>query len=429
MREWDLTALRRHVGLVLQDVVLFAGSVAENLTLGRDLPRAAVEEVARRVHADPFIRALDGGYDAALLERGANLSHGQRQLLSVARALLYNPPVLVLDEATSSVDPETEHLLRDAVDQLLAGRTSMVIAHRLSTIQRADRVLVLQRGQLDRRRPPQRASRSGRALPHPLGAPVRPRRPRNRPGGRHDRAGMTSALRQRVNALVRRVPRGRVVTYGQVAALVGAPRAARAVGQAMRVCPAGGAVASRRERSRDGQPPRGRQRGAQPAAAPGGRGRPLRPGPDRPRALRLVQRAAVPDRRAGSARSCSDDAARHGSRPGGARGARRGERGDRARGERSHRRPGGDRVRRGRGTDREVARVPGRRRAHPGAGVRSEPGRRAPPGRAERPGCPSGRRRCRASRDRVRDRRRPAGRPSAGRSASSSIRTSSATSV
>jgi ATP-binding cassette, subfamily B, multidrug efflux pump len=148
VREWDLPALRRHVGLVLQDVVLFAGTVEQNLALGRALPRSAVEDVARRVHADPFIHSLAGAYDAPLLERGANLSHGQRQLLSVARALLYNPPVLVLDEATSSVDPETEHLLQDAVNQLLTGRTSMVIAHRFSTIQRADRVMVLQHGQL-----------------------------------------------------------------------------------------------------------------------------------------------------------------------------------------------------------------------------------------------------------------------------------------
>jgi ATP-binding cassette subfamily B protein len=148
VREWDLVALRRHVGLVLQDVVLFAGTVAENLALGEYAPRSTIEDVARRVHADPFVRALPGGYDAALLERGANLSHGQRQLLSVARALLYNPPVLVLDEATSSVDPETERLLRDAVDQLLAGRTSVVIAHRFSTILRADRVMVLQHGRL-----------------------------------------------------------------------------------------------------------------------------------------------------------------------------------------------------------------------------------------------------------------------------------------
>src|SRR4029453_1363236 len=148
VREWDLTALRQHVGLVLQDVVLFAGTVAENLTLGRDLPRSTVESVARRAPPEGFIRALARGYDAPLLERGANLSHGQRQLLSVARALLYNPPVLVLDEATSSVDPETERLLQDAVNQLLAGRNSLVIAHRFSTILRADRVLVLQRGAL-----------------------------------------------------------------------------------------------------------------------------------------------------------------------------------------------------------------------------------------------------------------------------------------
>jgi ATP-binding cassette subfamily B protein len=148
VREWDVTALRQHVGLVLQDVVLFAGTVAENLALGRDLPRSTIEGVARRAHADAFIRSLAGGYDAPLLERGANLSHGQRQLLSVARALLYNPPVLILDEATSSVDPEAEHLLQDAVDQLLVGRTSMVIAHRLSTIQRADRVVVLQHGRV-----------------------------------------------------------------------------------------------------------------------------------------------------------------------------------------------------------------------------------------------------------------------------------------
>jgi ATP-binding cassette subfamily B protein len=148
VRAWDLVALRRHVGLVLQDVVLFAGTVAENLALDRDLSRTMIEDVARRVHADSFIRRLPGEYEASLLERGANLSHGQRQLLSVARALLYNPPVLVLDEATSSVDPGTEHLLQDAVNELLAGRTSVVIAHRFSTIQRADRVAVLQHGQL-----------------------------------------------------------------------------------------------------------------------------------------------------------------------------------------------------------------------------------------------------------------------------------------
>jgi ATP-binding cassette subfamily B protein len=149
VRDWDLAALRRHVGLVLQDVVVFSGTIEANLTLGRpDIDPGAVEDAARRAHADTFIRALPGGYAEPVHERGANLSFGQRQLLSVARALVYNPPVLVLDEATSSVDPETEHLVQDAIDLLLTGRTSVVIAHRFSTIRRSDRVLVLQHGQL-----------------------------------------------------------------------------------------------------------------------------------------------------------------------------------------------------------------------------------------------------------------------------------------
>ncbi len=148
VRDWDLVALRRHVGLVLQDVVLFSGSVQENVALGRAVPCGTVEAAVRRVHADALVESLPGRYAAAVLERGANLSHGQRQLLSIARALVYNPPVLVLDEATSSVDPETERALQDAIDELLAGRTSVVIAHRLSTIQRTDRVLVFQRGRL-----------------------------------------------------------------------------------------------------------------------------------------------------------------------------------------------------------------------------------------------------------------------------------------
>jgi ATP-binding cassette subfamily B protein len=149
VRAWDLGALRRHVGLVLQDVVVFSGTIEANLTLGRAEARGAeVEEAARRAHADGFIRSLPGSYAEEVRERGANLSQGQRQLLSVARALVYNPPVLVLDEATSSVDPETERLLQDAVDQLLTGRTSIVIAHRFSTIQRADRVLVLRHGEI-----------------------------------------------------------------------------------------------------------------------------------------------------------------------------------------------------------------------------------------------------------------------------------------
>lgn len=149
VREWDLGALRRHVGLVLQDVVVFTGTVAENITLGDPgIAGTEVEAAARRAHIDVFIRSLPRQYEEAIRERGANLSHGQRQLLAVARALVYNPPVLVLDEATSSVDPDTELLVRDALDRLLSGRTSVVIAHRFSTIQRADRVLVLHRGRL-----------------------------------------------------------------------------------------------------------------------------------------------------------------------------------------------------------------------------------------------------------------------------------------
>jgi ATP-binding cassette subfamily B protein len=150
VREWDPAALRRHVGLVLQDVVVFTGTVEENLTLWQgDVTRADVEAAARRAHVDRFVRALPGGYAEPVRERGANLSYGQRQLLAVARALVYNPPVLVLDEATSSVDPETEFLLQDALDQLLRHRTSVIIAHRFSTIQRADRIVVLHRGRVE----------------------------------------------------------------------------------------------------------------------------------------------------------------------------------------------------------------------------------------------------------------------------------------
>jgi ATP-binding cassette subfamily B protein len=149
VRAWDLGALRRHVGLVLQDVVVFTGTVAENIALGDpEVKRVEVEAAARRAHLDGFVRSLPAEYDEEIRERGANLSHGQRQLLAVARALVYNPPVLVLDEATSSVDPETELRLQDALDRLLSGRTSVTIAHRFSTIQRADRVLVLHRGRL-----------------------------------------------------------------------------------------------------------------------------------------------------------------------------------------------------------------------------------------------------------------------------------------
>ena len=148
VREWDPTALRRRIAVVLQDVFLFSGPVEANITLGRaDVPRAAVEAAAAHVNADGFIRRL-GGYDALVRERGSNLSGGQRQLLAFARALAHEPAILVLDEATSSVDAETEQLVQDALDRLLRGRTAIVIAHRLSTIENADRILVLHKGEL-----------------------------------------------------------------------------------------------------------------------------------------------------------------------------------------------------------------------------------------------------------------------------------------
>jgi ABC-type multidrug transport system fused ATPase/permease subunit len=147
LREWDTQALRRRIGVVFQDVFLFAGTVAENIALGRrDLGPAAVAAAARRVRADRFIERLPAGYDEPVRERGYNLSTGQRQLIAFARALAYDPEILVLDEATASVDPETEHLIQEALRELFRNRTAIVIAHRLSTIERADRILVLHRG-------------------------------------------------------------------------------------------------------------------------------------------------------------------------------------------------------------------------------------------------------------------------------------------
>jgi ATP-binding cassette subfamily B protein len=148
VRDWDVAALRRRIAVVLQDVFLFSGSVTDNVTLGTaGIERATVEAACRYVHADGFVQRL-GGYDAELRERGTNLSTGQRQLLAFARALAHDPAILVMDEATSSVDPETEWLVQDALAKLLAGRTALVIAHRLSTIEQADRILVLHKGQL-----------------------------------------------------------------------------------------------------------------------------------------------------------------------------------------------------------------------------------------------------------------------------------------
>lgn len=152
IREMRLRDLRRHIGLVLQDVFLFSGTVERNITLGDpEVERESVVRAAAMVGADRFIERLPQGYLQDVRERGASLSHGQRQLLSFVRALVYDPEILVLDEATSSVDTETEHIIQNALERLMEGRTSIVVAHRLSTIQHADQILVMHRGQIRER--------------------------------------------------------------------------------------------------------------------------------------------------------------------------------------------------------------------------------------------------------------------------------------
>jgi ATP-binding cassette subfamily B protein len=149
IREMPLTEVRSLFGLVLQDVHLFSGTITSNIRLGNDaIDDERVRLAARAVHAHRFIEALPGGYDARVAERGATLSVGQKQLLSFARALAFDPRVLVLDEATSSVDTETELLIRDALRVLMSGRTTLAIAHRLSTIQDMDKILVFHKGKL-----------------------------------------------------------------------------------------------------------------------------------------------------------------------------------------------------------------------------------------------------------------------------------------
>ena len=149
LQEYDIYALRSHIGIVLQEVFLFSGTIYENITLRNDaIPLAKVEEVTKMLNMHDFIMRLPGGYGFNVMERGSTLSQGQRQLLSFARALLYNPSILVLDEATSSVDSESEQLIQHAIDTLIKGRTSIVIAHRLSTIRKADRIIVMEQGKV-----------------------------------------------------------------------------------------------------------------------------------------------------------------------------------------------------------------------------------------------------------------------------------------
>ncbi|MCM2257742.1 MAG: ABC transporter ATP-binding protein/permease [Vicinamibacteria bacterium] len=151
VRELDPADLRRCLALVLQDVHLSSGTIASNIRLGSDISDQRLRAAAEAVHAHHFIEALPGGYDAEVKERGATLSVGQKQLLSFARALAHDPRVLILDEATSSVDTETELLIQDALRTLLQGRTAIVIAHRLSTIQHVDEILVLHKGRIRER--------------------------------------------------------------------------------------------------------------------------------------------------------------------------------------------------------------------------------------------------------------------------------------
>ena len=149
VRDWDLDALRQSMAIVLQDVFLFTGTIEDNIRLwGAPPPPSALREAAKRVHADRFVERLPKQYQTAVAERGSSLSVGQRQLLAFARALARDPRILILDEATSSVDTETEVLIQDALTQLMQGRTSLIIAHRLSTIQNCDRILVLHKGRI-----------------------------------------------------------------------------------------------------------------------------------------------------------------------------------------------------------------------------------------------------------------------------------------
>ena len=149
VRDMDLQRLRSLFSLVLQDVHLFSGTVAANIRLGNEaISDGAVRQAAEAVHAHRFIRELPDGYNHTLGERGATLSVGQKQLLSFARALAFDPRVLILDEATSSVDTETELLIREALHVLMSGRTTLAIAHRLSTIQDMDKILVLHKGRV-----------------------------------------------------------------------------------------------------------------------------------------------------------------------------------------------------------------------------------------------------------------------------------------
>jgi ATP-binding cassette subfamily B protein len=149
IKEYDVDSLRAQIGIVLQDVFLFSGTVMDNITLrNKRISKDEVTRVTKAIGVHDFIMSLPGDYDFNVMERGNTMSQGQKQLLSFARALLYNPAILILDEATSSIDSETEQLIQHAIDTVIQGRTSIIIAHRLSTVRKADEIIVLEKGNI-----------------------------------------------------------------------------------------------------------------------------------------------------------------------------------------------------------------------------------------------------------------------------------------
>jgi ATP-binding cassette subfamily B protein len=149
VREWDLQSLRENFAVVLQDIFLFTGTVESNIRLGREeISDDRIRWAATEVRADNFIRRLPHEYKSEVRERGAGLSVGQKQLISFARALAFDPSLLILDEATSSIDTETEQLIQQAIARVMQNRTSVIVAHRLSTIQRADNIIVMHHGEI-----------------------------------------------------------------------------------------------------------------------------------------------------------------------------------------------------------------------------------------------------------------------------------------
>lgn len=149
IKEYDIASLRSQVGQVLQDVFMFTGDVKSNIRLGNDtISQETIEKASKLVNAHEFIERLPQKYNEKVLERGASLSTGQRQLISFARAVAYNPKIFILDEATANIDTETESLIQDALYKMMEGRTTLMVAHRLSTIQHADNIIVLHKGKI-----------------------------------------------------------------------------------------------------------------------------------------------------------------------------------------------------------------------------------------------------------------------------------------